>query len=269
MNPLTTMEIKLCQAQAKIFENSVSKTNYSSLIFIRRFMYSTIAKSMDKRVYLYQSDSITDALNTINEEFGESSYGKIKYSEDQMYWIGYIYRCISIKYNLSSKNVYKLFNGDKIIKYYNICHTFDIVDAAQRMMESINYDDSSIEERAFNNMKRLLYTEKLQKLLGKEIDVIIDRPIGYNHDGVVYTQNYGYTKELKALDNEYQDVYVIGVEKPLKTFRGKVIAIINRLNDIEDKLVVCDKNKFFTLQQIKEMVNYQEKYFNDKIILEN
>ena len=104
MNPLTTMEIKLCQAQAKIFENSVSKTNYSSLIFIRRFMYSTIAKSMDKRVYLYQSDSITDALNTINEEFGESSYGKIKYSEDQMYWIGYIYRCISIKYNLSSKN---------------------------------------------------------------------------------------------------------------------------------------------------------------------
>ena len=96
MNPLTTMEIKLCQAQAKIFENSVSKTNYSSLIFIRRFMYSTIAKSMDKRVYLYQSDSITDALNTINEEFGESSYGKIKYSEDQMYWIGYIYRCISI-----------------------------------------------------------------------------------------------------------------------------------------------------------------------------
>ena len=66
MNPLTSMEIKLCQAQAKIFENSVSKTNYSSLIFIRRFMYSTIAKSMDKRVYLYQSDSITDALNTIN-----------------------------------------------------------------------------------------------------------------------------------------------------------------------------------------------------------
>ena len=269
MNPLTSMEIKLCQAQAKIFENSVSKTNYSSLIFIRRFMYSTIAKSMDKGVYLYQSDSITDALNTINEEFGESSYGKIKYSEDQMYWIGYIYRCISIKYNLSSKNVYKFFNGDKIIKYYNICHTFDIVDAAQRMMESINYDDSSIEERAFINMKRLLYTEKLQKLLGKEIDVIIDRPIGFNHDGVVYTHNYGYTKELKAFDNEYQDVYVIGVDKPLKTFRGKVIAIINRLNDIEDKLVVCDKNKFFTLQQIKEMVNYQEKYFNDKIILEN
>ncbi|MCI7622538.1 MAG: inorganic pyrophosphatase, partial [Bacilli bacterium] len=73
--------------------------------------------------------------------------------------------------------------------------------------------------------------------------------------------------ELKALDNEYQDVYVIGVEKPIKTFRGKVIGIINRINDIEDKLVVCDKNKSFTLEQIKGMVNYQEKFFNGKIIL--
>ena len=63
MNPLTTMEIKLCQAQAKIFENSVSKTNYGSLIFIRRFMYSTIAKSMDKGVYLYQSDSLQKQEN--------------------------------------------------------------------------------------------------------------------------------------------------------------------------------------------------------------
>ncbi|MDY5654549.1 MAG: inorganic pyrophosphatase, partial [Bacilli bacterium] len=65
----------------------------------------------------------------------------------------------------------------------------------------------------------------------------------------------------------YQDVYVIGVEKPIKTFRGKVIGIINRINDIEDKLVVCDKNKSFTLEQIKGMVNYQEKFFNGKIIL--
>jgi len=267
MNPLTSIEIKLCQSQAKIFETSVSKTNYSSLIFIRRFMYSSIAKSMDEGVYLFQSETLYDAFNVLNEEFGESSYGKIKLSEDQMYWIGYIYRCISIKYNLSSKNIYKLFNADEIVKYYNICHTFDIVDAAERIMESINYNELSIENRAYNTMKRLLYTDKLRDLLGKKINVIIDRPIGFNHNGIVYTQNYGYIKELKALDDEYQDAYVIGVDKPVKSFVGIVIGIINRTNDIEDKLIVCDDKATFSKEEIKEMVDFQEKYFKNKIIL--
>lgn len=265
MTPLSSIEIKLCQAQAKIFEASVNKTNYSSLIFIRRFMHSKVAKSMDDMVYLYQSDTTGDVLNILDEEFGQSNYGKIKYNEDQMFWIGYIYRCISIKYNLSSKSVYKLFNADEIVKYYNICHTFDIVQAAERMMESINYNDSSIEEKAYESMKRLFYTDKLLNYLGKDVKVFIDRPIGYNHNETIYTQNYGYIKELKALDNEYQDAYVIGENEPLEFFDGKVIAIINRINDIEDKLVVCNKNKNFTKDEIKNLVNFQEKYFKIKI----
>ena len=46
MNPLNSIEIKLCQLQAKIFERSVKETNYSSPVFIRRFMFSEIAKSL-------------------------------------------------------------------------------------------------------------------------------------------------------------------------------------------------------------------------------
>lgn len=266
MNPLTSLEIKLCQAQAKIFEASVNKTSYSSPIFIRRFMYSSIAKSMDDKLYLYQSDTIYDAFNTLDNEFGISNYGKRKFSEDQMFWIGYIYRCISLKYNLSSKSVFSLFNADDIVKYYNICHTFDIVDAAERMMESIKYDNSSIEDKSYKTMKRLFYKDKLRKYLGKEIKVFVDRPIGYNHEGIVYSQNYGYIKEMKALDNEYQDAYVIGVYKPVDSFEGKVIAIINRTNDLEDKLVVCEKNRNFSQSEIKELVEFQEKYFKSKII---
>lgn len=267
MTPLTSIEIKLCQAQAKIFELSVNKTNYSSLIFIRRFMFSQIAKSMDDFVYLYQTDTISDAFNVLDEEFGKSSYGKTKYSEDQMYWIGYIYRCLAIKYKLSSKNVYRLFKADQIVKYYNICHTFDIVDAAERMMNSINYENTPIEDKAYNVMKRLIYTEKLKKYLGKEIKVTIDRPIGFNHNGVLYEQNYGFTKEILSLDSEYQDAYVIGVNKPITSFKGKVIAIVNRKNDLEDKMVVCDKNSNFTKDEIKSLINFQEKYFKSKIIM--
>ena len=269
MTPLSYIELKLCQAQAKIFEASVAKAHYSSPIFIRRFTYSSIAKSFDEKVFLYRSDSIEDIFNILDEEFGESQYGEIKYSPDQMFWIGYIYRCICIKYNLSSKSVYKLFNAKEIIKYYNIFHTFDIVDAAERMMESINYDNSSNQEKAYKVAKRLFYTEKLEDLLGKKVKVSIDRPIGYEHNGITYSLNYGYIKEIKAPDNEYQDAYVLGIDKPVKNFEGKVVAIINRKNDIEDKLVVCEENKDYSKEEIKKAVNFQEKYFKSKIILAN
>lgn len=267
MKPLTSIEILLCRSQAKIFEASVDKTCYSSAIFIRRFMYSSIGKSFDDKLFLYRTESIEDVFDLMDEEFGKSSYGKIKYTKDQMFWIGYIYRVICIKYNLSSRSVYKLFNGQDIVKYYNICHTFDAVDAAERMMESINYCEPSIEETAYKYMKRLLFTEKLVGFLGKDVEVFVDRPIGYNHEGIIYTQNYGHIKELTALDNEYQDAYVIGVYEPLKTFKGKVIAVINRKNDIEDKLIVSDKNASFSKEEILRMVNFQEKYFKSKVIL--
>ena len=267
MKPLDSLEIKLCQLQAKIFEASVNKTEYSSPIFIRRFMNSNVSKSFDDKKFLFLSSSIDGIFDEINEEFGESSYGKIKYSLDQMFWIGYIYRCIAIKYNLSSKKVFELFNAREVIKYYNIGHTFGSVQAAEWMMESINYDNNNnIEEKSLNIMRRLLMLEKTKTLLGKEITVYVDRPIGYNHDGIIYTQNYGYIKEFKALDGEYQDAYIIGINKPLEVFEGKVIAIINRKDDNEDKLVVCDKNEDYTNEEIKKLINFQEKYFKYKII---
>ena len=266
MKPLTSIEIGLCQSQAKIFELSIGRTNCSSPIFIRRFMNSSIAKSMDDKLYLYRCETIDDAIILINEEFGESNYGKTKYTKDQMYWIGYIYRCICIKYSLSSKSVYKLFRDEDIVKYYNICHTFDIVDAAERMMESIHYTDSSIAENAYRTLKRLHYTDKLKELLGKVVKVFIDKPIGYDDNGIVYTQNYGYIKEMASLNNGHQHAYVIGVDVPLKTFKGKAIAIINRKNDIEDELIVCDENAHFSKEEILEMVDFQEKNFKTKLI---
>ena len=162
MKPLSSIEIKLCQKQAKIFELSVDSVEYSSPIFIRRFMFSSVAKSFDKKLYLFTTESENECFNILNEEFGQSNYGKNKFSKQEMFWIGYIYRCICIKYNLSSKSVYKLFNANEIIQYYNICHTFDIVDAAERMMESINYDNSSIEEKASKILKSLMRKEKLK-----------------------------------------------------------------------------------------------------------
>ena len=269
MKPLTSIEIKLCQKQAKIFERSIKRAGCSSPVFIRRFMHSSIATLMDKKLYLFTYYADDDVFQIIDDEFGESTYGKEKYNPDLMFWIGYIYRCICIKYNLSSKAVYKLFNANNITKYYNICHTFDIVDAAERMMESIHYDNSSIEHKAYEMMKRLIFQERLNEYLGQTVEVVIDKPINYIEDDMTYIQNYGHLLNLKTPDNKFQEAYVIGIDKPIKSFNGKVIAIINRINEGEDKLVVCDESKSFNKDEILEMVNFLEKNFKSKIVLEN
>ncbi len=256
MKPLNSIEIKLCQKQGKIFEKSVKQTNYSSLVFIRRFMYSSIAKSMDDKIYLFTSNTEDDALDIINDQFKDINYGKEKYTEDEMFWIGYIYRVICIKYNLSSKYAYKLFNAKDIIKYFNICHTFDIIDAAERMMESINYDNSTIEEKAYKEFKKLMYQERLNEYLGKNIKVTINKNL-----------NSGYFTDLKTPNNKYQNVYVIGVKKPIKEFEGKVIAIINRIDEIENILVVSYNNKKYTKEEILKLINYEDKKYKSKITL--
>ena len=248
--------------QAKIFEASVDGTPYSSPIFIRRFMLSDLAQSLDNKSYLIQSNSVSDNFDSLDEWYGKSNYGKDKYTKDQMHWIGYIYRCMAITFNLSSKQVYRLIGARDIVKYFNIYHTFDIVDAAKRIADNIGYSPKrDIEKKAIDYMKKLYLQDNLRKLLGEKVTVYIDRPLGSLHPdypSLVYTQNYGYIQEYKALDGEYQDAYVIGINEPIKQFTGKVIAIINRKDDSEDKLIVCDEKAEFTNAEIRKLIKFQE-----------
>lgn len=79
-------------------------------------------------------------------------------------------------------------------------------------------------------------------MIGETVKVIIDRPLGTyhpKHKDIYYSVNYGYIPEIMAADGEEQDAYVLGIDEPIKEFTGKVIAIIHRFNDVEDKLVLC------------------------------
>lgn len=186
----------------------------------------------------------------------------------QMYWIGYIYGALSFLYNLPAKKVYKLFPAKEIVKYYNIYHTFDIEEAAERMMENINYVSEDFLLKGIAIYKRLLLLDELKKFIGKKVHVYIDRPIGSKHPkfDTLYKVNYGYIKNIKALDNEYQDVYVVGINDPIKEFDGIVYAIINRTNDDEDKLIVVKDGNNYSNEEIENYISFQEKYFKHKII---
>lgn len=106
-------------------------------------------------------------------------------------------------------------------------------------------------------------------LLGKTVDIIIDRPIGHTHvtKGITlhYTINYGYLPGITGGDGEEQDVYILGVDIPLETFRGKIIAAIRRADDNEDKLVAAPEGMTFSAEEIRKATWFVEKYFDSTI----
>ena len=105
-------------------------------------------------------------------------------------------------------------------------------------------------------------------MLGKIVKVVVDRPLGSvhpNHKDIVYTVNYGYVPKIMAGDGEEQDAYILGVDVPLSEFTGKVIAVIHRKNDIEDKWVVAPENLVLSKEEILEAVHFQEQYFDIEI----
>ena len=76
----------LCELQASAFENSIDRMDSSSEIFIRRFMKSKIARRLDDGSILESNLQANDILELVDEEYGVTDYGTVKYTHDEMYW---------------------------------------------------------------------------------------------------------------------------------------------------------------------------------------
>ena len=107
-----------------------------------------------------------------------------------------------------------------------------------------------------------------QQYLGKSIKVKIDRPLGSFHPkyGFIYPVNYGYIPNTVSGDGEELDAYILGTNLPLSDFEGKCIAIIHRLNDNDDKLIVVPKHIFLSDAEIEQQISFQEKWFQHILI---
>ena len=107
-------------------------------------------------------------------------------------------------------------------------------------------------------------------MLGKTVTVTVDRPLGSyhpEHADMYYPINYGYIEGIIAPDGEEQDAYILGVDVPVEQFTGKIIAIIHRFDDVEEKWVVAPEGRSFTKGEIAEAVQFQEQYFQSEIIM--
>lgn len=102
------------------------------------------------------------------------------------------------------------------------------------------------------------------------VTVKVDRPLGSLHPkykSLCYPVNYGYVKGIFAGDGEEQDAYILGVNVPAEAFTGRLVAIIHRINDVEDKWVVAPENSSYTVEEIEEQVRFQEQYFEHTVRL--
>jgi len=110
--------------------------------------------------------------------------------------------------------------------------------------------------------------KETKNYIGKEVTVIVDRPLGSKHPkhGFVYQVNYGYIPGVFSPDGEEIDAYILGKNEPVKSYKGRVIALIHRLDDDDDKLIVTAENMEFTDGQIEKLVEFQEKWFKHEII---
>lgn len=125
----------------------------------------------------------------------------------------------------------------------------------------------------YGNEEQFLSSQEREMLigayLGKSVSVIIDRPVGFHHvtKGIHldYTINYGFLPGVIGGDGEEQDVYILGVSEPLETFRGRIIGVVRRKDDNEDKFIAAPEGMAFTAKQMEQQIHFVEKYFDSTV----
>ena len=137
MRTIDNNGLVLCDLQSDLFEKSIY-LDCSSEIFIRRFMNSKVAKQFDSTQVLDDTLTIDNIFEELVNEYGDTSYGSVKYSRSELYWIGHIYRYFSYTYDISSKQVYKIVKPKELRSLFLAYHTFDTKQAIERILESKN-----------------------------------------------------------------------------------------------------------------------------------
>ena len=131
--------------------------------------------------------------------------------------------------------------------------------------------DSGREKYLKGKRDFIIYTLRkalVNSYLGKTVTILIDRPVGSvhpKHDDIIYPINYGFIPGVLGGDGEELDVYLLGVDIPLSEFTGKIIGIVHRHNDIEDKLVMAPEETSFTAEEISGAVRFQEQFYDSEI----
>ena len=139
----------LAEYQGKLFEKSV-ELNCSTGIFVRRFLHSQLLENLDSNQASGVSLDVNEGMASIISQFGETDYGKEKFSGGAMFWIGYMYRYISYTREHPTRFVAALFDYRQMNDVYFSFHTQDPEWCVHNLLE-IN----QLSEPVFDKNERL------------------------------------------------------------------------------------------------------------------
>lgn len=183
----------------------------------------------------------------------------ICYINSQSIYFGYFCKvdCLKTDIKLQKNETisYKWIPKDKVVEFVN---SSDYVRLHRK--RALPYIISKAEQPFYEK----------SSILGCIVNVTVDRQLGSfhpKHKDIYYPVNYGFVSGIIAPDGKEQDAYILGVSVPIKKFTGKIIAVVHRKNDVEDKWVVVPEDMNFSKQQIAELINFQERYFDIDIIM--
>ncbi|MDE7430420.1 MAG: MmcQ/YjbR family DNA-binding protein [Lachnospiraceae bacterium] len=188
---------------------------------------------------------------------------------------------ITLKCTADAGQFYRMIYPGKVVRGYH-CPPVQ-----QPYWNTIYLDDFSDEEllnmidhayqTVFNSFSKKVQKQIMEGtnnsekyMIGKNVTVTVDRPLGSyhpEHKDMYYPINYGYVEGIMAADGEEQDAYILGVDEAVEKFTGKIIAIVHRHDDIEEKWVVAPEGLTFTKEEIREQLHFQEQYFHSEIVM--
>ena len=104
---MTSIDLKLCDIQGRLFKLSVQR-GINSVEFVKVFMKSATAKALDsiynRMQWAGEEYLLEEVIDEVGDRFEKS--GDL-HEEEVIYWIGYIYRYWHYVTGESSKEIYK------------------------------------------------------------------------------------------------------------------------------------------------------------------
>ena len=129
-----------------------------------------------------------------------------------------------------------------------------------------NQVETEVDEKRYKEL-----IESNVDYIGKEVYVKIDKPLGCRpkkeYPEFEYKLNYGYVPNTISGDGEELDCYVVGIDKPIEECTGKCVAIIHRVNEDDDKLIIAIDDKHYTAFEIEELTYFSEEHHKSFIYM--
>jgi len=100
------------------------------------------------------------------------------------------------------------------------------------------------------------YKVKIEYEIGSKLE---------SNDEIVFKENFGIVEGVTGPFGDSQGAYYFGDAKKGDIVSGKLIAIIHRINDIENIWVIS--NKAYSKQEIIDKTSFLEQFFKIEIIL--